>query len=311
MPAFLVLSDIHANFQALQAVFRHAQSKHTRPDAIWCLGDLVGYGPQPKECVDLLRFGPPEFKGVPIHCVRGNHDQGVINVDQNIALDGAEQVLKSWRWTAQELNPDQKKYLADLPTSLVFHDLPRQVRLVHAAPPESMDHYMLVAKHVEDMLADCPEQICFFGHTHLACYFECYPTRREARPRLFPIEGQPGPVTSGLPQRFLPAETLKTVESKAERLFVNPGSVGQPRWGRVVDASPENSADKSATWSYPVAYLGLREASYLWIEIEADYVRLMIHYVSYDVDKTLQLMSGLGSLDVPERWQHRLRDGLR
>lgn len=306
MPTFLVLSDIHANLQALEAVFTHVQSTYKRPDAIWCLGDLVGYGPQPGECIDLLRAAPTRFGGAPLYCIKGNHDQGVVNVDQNVKQDGAEQVLKSWQWTAQMLSKEQKDYLAKLPTSHTFDNLPRTVHLVHAAPPDSMDHYMLVAKHVEDMLDACTRQICFFGHTHLACYFECNLDRREARPRLFPLQGQPGPEVEHQSRRFIPTTTPTSVESQAARLFVNPGSVGQPRWGRVVETLPASP--------YPVAYLGLREATYLWVELEAATVRLWIHYVDYNVTKTLQLLTELRqeqAFEVPERWQHRLRDGLR
>ena len=313
MPAFLVLSDIHANLQALHAVFAHASKQSVRPDAIWCLGDLVGYGPQPGECVDLLRKGPPEFKGVPFLCVRGNHDQGVVDVSQNRELNGAKQVLDSWKWTAGVLTADQKKYLAELPISICPDGLPRSVRLVHAAPSksdaESMNHYMLVAKHVEDMLDACTEQICFFGHTHLPCYFECDTARREARPRIFPLEGKPGPFVANQTRRFMPAPTRTPVESKAEKLFINPGSVGQPRWGHVVkvEAIPKDER----TSAYPAAYLGLREASYLWVELEATTVRLWLHYVSYDVDETLGHLDKIKAFEVPDRWRSRLSDGLR
>lgn len=313
MPAFLVLSDIHANLQALQAVFNHAQSNNRRPDAIWCLGDIVGYGPQPGECIDQLQATSARFGNAKVYCIRGNHDQGVVNEDRNLKQEGAKQVLDSWKWTAGVLTAKQKEYLANLPTSLVFTDLPRSVRLVHAAPPESMEHYMLVAKHVEDLLDVCPEQLCFFGHTHLACYFECDLSRREARPRLFPLQGAPEPYSPPgqdgaiKPRRFLPAETTAPAESKASKLFVNPGSVGQPRWGRVLETIPAHERHSP----YPVAYLGLREASYLWVEIEAASVRLWIHYVEYDVSETIRRMAAIKDFELPNRWVARLSDGLR
>lgn len=290
MPNFLILSDIHANLEALQAVFAHAAQHHGRPDRIWCLGDIVGYGPDPGACIDLLRDGTAALPGVGVECIRGNHDEGVLQADSGIPfVQTFPQVLAGWKWTASVLTPTQKQFVANLPTSRVFTDLPQSVRLVHAAPPDDLDHYLLAAKDVEAALDTFEQRLCFFGHTHLACYFVCSVERREARPRLFP------------------AAMDEPVVLQGEKLFLNPGAVGQPRWGRLV---PWRPADLPT--GYPLNYVGAPEARYLWVELQHDAVRVWCRSVAYNYEETIRKLNALApALEVPERWKLRLSEGLR
>lgn len=297
MPNMLVLSDIHANLEALDAVFAHASQQHGRPDRIWCLGDIVGYGPDPGECIDRLRYRPAGMEGVPLDVVRGNHDEGVLQVDQHGGVDGASpDVRASWRWTAQELTPDQRRFLADLPTSYVYTDQQQSARLVHAAPPDNMEQYLLVAKDVDSALEGFEQRYCFFGHTHLACYFACSLEQRDVRPRLFP------------------SQMDQPLVLRDEKVFLNPGAVGQPRWGRLGPWAPADQRAPADQPVYPLKYQGVCEASYLWVEIAADALRVWCHYVPYGHEQTITKLERLELAPgkrVPERWKLRLKEGLR
>jgi predicted phosphodiesterase len=290
MTNILVISDIHANLEALQAVFQDAQARHQRPDQIWCLGDLVGYGPDPGACIDLLRSGPPGMPGVLIESIRGNHDEGVLQAARGtVTVQTSPQVIASWRWTAERLTAEQLRFLENLPTSRSFRDQPQPVRLVHAAPPDNIDQYLLAAKDVEAVIETFEEALCLFGHTHLACYFVCNAERREARPRLFPNSMN------------------EPIIVQSDKLFINPGAVGQPRWGRLADWGQNDLRS-----GYPRNYIGVPEASYIWLELLPDTAHLWCHYVPYDYATTVRKLDGLvPALEVPERWKLRLTEGLR
>lgn len=289
MSTIMVLSDIHANLEALEAVFDHVAKTYGRPNRIWCLGDLVGYGPDPGPCVDRLTT----WDGVPIDCICGNHDEGVLQVERNaLKMETSREVIAGWEWAAAKLSGTQKQFLAALPPKRIYTDLPQPVLLVHAAPPENREQYLLTAKDVEAVLDKFEQRICFFGHTHMACYFECWPEDRKARPRLFSTE------------------MSTPVEIKSPKIFLNPGAVGQPRWGRLTPWLP-----RDAQGGYPLNFVGVSEASYLWVEILADAVRVTCHYVAYPFDVTVQKLKALASasprLEVPQRWVDRLSEGLR
>lgn len=292
MTNVLVFSDIHANAEALRAVLDHAQRQHGLPDAIWCLGDIMGYGPDPALCLSLLRGGHPLTQAVQPVFVLGNHDLGTLQSSQGRVDDTvSSSVRQSWAWTAQVLDDEQRAFLANLPDRQVLSDLPQSVLLVHAAPPNDVHTYLRGPTDVEARLANLEQQICFFGHTHLACYFECDRVRYEAKPRLFPWAAD------------------EPVVLRADRLFINPGSVGQPRWGRLIPKQPH---DQSA---YPAAYQGVTAASYLWVDLQAATCTVWCHYVAYDFEKTVAKLQALvyqnPPLAVPDRWLTRLRLGLR
>lgn len=290
MTQILVISDVHANLEALQAVFSDAYERHQRPDHIWCLGDLVGYGPNPGLCIDMLRTGPPNMQGVPVICVRGNHDQGVLQAAHNIVTVAASpQVIASWQWTAAQLSPEQMQFLEHLELSYSFSDQLHSARLVHAAPPDDMDQYLLAARDVESVIETIEERLCLFGHTHLACYFVCDSERREARPYLFP------------------SSMNEPIAIHNKTVFINPGAVGQPRWGRLTNWKQNEIGN-----GYPRNYSGVSDASYIWLELLPNEVRIWCHYVPYDYETTVRKLNNLApALDVPERWKLRLTEGLR
>lgn len=291
MASLLILSDIHANLEALRAVLDHAQ-RHGRPDEIWCLGDLVGYGPDPGACLDVLRGDHPLTQSVPVRCVMGNHDLGTLRQGQGHKDETtSESVRDSWAWSFQVLSDDQRGYLAGLPRQAVVADLPQAALLVHAAPPDDLNKYLRIPADIESCLSAASQPLCFFGHTHLAAYFECDLARHEAKPRLFSsLSGEP-------------------VTVRGDKIFLNPGSVGQPRWGRFVPKQADTVSNS------PFAYQGVTEATYLWVDLQVDRCRVSCHYVSYPYEHTIAKLRRLATqeprLIVPERWIARLHLGLR
>jgi len=191
---YLVLSDIHANLAAFQAVLQDAPPF----DRIWCLGDVIGYGPEPNECVELLRQYEHD-------CVAGNHDWAALgrldtddfNPDARRALD----------WTRASLDAAGLTYLRQLPTVLAFDDF----TLVHGSPRQPVWEYILYAAMAAANFEYLDTSYCFVGHTHAPIIFE---------------ETTHNGVASAV--AWLPAYD-EPIELPAGRLIINPGSVGQPR----------------------------------------------------------------------------------
>jgi diadenosine tetraphosphatase ApaH/serine/threonine PP2A family protein phosphatase len=188
-----IVSDIHGNLEALEAVL--ADIGRRKVDALYCLGDFVGYGASPNECIDRLR---PLIEGA----VAGNHDLaacgrlklGYFNPDAAAAA----------RWTDSALTPGNRAYLEGLPYSVLWGG----ARVVHASPaePEAWN-YVLSREDAAYEMESCAEPLCFIGHSHVPGTFEL--DGREVR-------------YSREPQVRLAA---------GRRYLVNVPSVGQPRDG--------------------------------------------------------------------------------
>ncbi len=188
----LVISDIHSNLTALEAVLASAGSV----DAVWCLGDLVGYGPDPNECVQRIRALPR------LTCVKGNHDAAVVN-DKNIDKfnDEAE---KSIQFTKERLAPENLAFLKKLREKIVTQTM----TMAHGSPRNPIWEY-LVEPFVANMnFAYFSTQLAFVGHSHLPISF----TLAEDGEKIVRTiqEGNQELVIKG-------------------RAILNPGSVGQPR----------------------------------------------------------------------------------
>jgi predicted phosphodiesterase len=113
----LIVSDLHGNVEALEAVLAAAAAF----DRVWCLGDVVGYGPRPRECVERIH----ELAGPA--CVLGNHDAACLG---RVPLEGFNPVARyALRWTMLQLGPEHRAYLESLPEKLVFDE----VTLVHGS----------------------------------------------------------------------------------------------------------------------------------------------------------------------------------
>ena len=190
----LLLSDIHANIVALETILTHAPAY----DAVWCLGDVVGYGPHPNECIARLR-------GLDALTLTGNHDQAVLDkLPLSEFRTGARVALE---WTKRVLTSDSCDWLAArLPTQI----LPAyDVTLVHGSPREPIWEYIDSDRVAIENFPFFETAFCFFGHTH--------------RPILYRLER-----AKNLRTEFLPEKRAYLLQPK---MLLNPGSVGQPRDG--------------------------------------------------------------------------------
>ena len=205
---FAVLSDIHANLAALEAVV----SDLPEVDQVWVLGDIVGYGPQPNEVIAALQE-------MGARSVMGNHDGAAIgHVDVGWFNPDAARAI---RWTAEVVDGNARAYLASLP------EVRREGELtaVHGSPRDPTWEYVTDPGVASANLASFDTRLCLHGHTHVPIIFRAEEGRVEVVP------AQPG----------------GPVSVNAGRLLINPGSVGQPRDGNpassyaVIDTDAETA----------------------------------------------------------------------
>jgi predicted phosphodiesterase len=191
-----VISDIHGNLHALEAAI--AALDEEEPDEIWCLGDLVGYGPRPNECCTKVA----EIADV---CLIGNHDLGVL---ERISLDEfSSEAAASARWTQSVLGSEARSYLENLSAEAELADVGAE--LYHASPRDPVWEYVLDAGSMRAALEDTVQPVILVGHSHV--------------PLVAKLEdGQ-------LHAAHAPEGT--EVDLSAGRVLLNPGSVGQPRDG--------------------------------------------------------------------------------
>ena len=191
-----VLSDIHGNLEALEAVLADAQDQQARQFV--CLGDIVGYGPNPVECVERIQS---------LNCpaVKGNHDQAAAN--HNFVLDHLHpDAQRSLSWTRTQLEEKHLNFLENLPLS-------RRVgrfSITHASPnrPAAWTYVNSMDDAAEAMEKQ-NARLCFIGHTHIPAAF-CLQGESISEPGLTYFQ-----LTAGA------------------KYLINPGSIGQPRDGDV------------------------------------------------------------------------------
>jgi len=191
---YLILSDLHANREALDAVIDDARAAH--PDgykAILCLGDLVGYGADPAYTIEWAQT-------VPKVVIRGNHDKVCAGLDSLELYNSAAQA--SAMWTNQTLDSAQMEYLRGLGRGPLHVD---GFDLVHGSPRDE-DEYLVHSAHADEVRNFLDGTLTFFGHTHVQGGF------------LFTRGGT----------RAISANTALELEPDHFYL-INPGSVGQPR----------------------------------------------------------------------------------
>jgi diadenosine tetraphosphatase ApaH/serine/threonine PP2A family protein phosphatase len=189
-----VLSDIHANLHALEAVLADLATES--PDEVWCLGDVVGYGPRPNECCTLIR----ERADV-VLC--GNHDLAVTG-----GLDLAEfsgDAARAARWTRAELAEEHRLWLGSLSPS----GKRERAELFHASPRDPVWDYVLSEGVALQSLLLTEAPVVLVGHSHVA----------------LALSTGGADIAGGL----APGGT--EIETGARRWLLNPGSVGQPRDG--------------------------------------------------------------------------------
>ncbi len=189
---FLIVSDIHGNREALEAVLDDARGDY---DRIVCLGDLVGYGADPNYVVDWARADVSAI-------VRGNHDKLCAGLDSFYSYRPAARAAAEW--TISALTPNNRAYLERLPRGPLPYE---GFDLVHGSPLDE-DEYLLTTEDVMTIRQEIETHLSFFGHTHLQGGFLI------ARSNVTTIDRH----------RSLQLEGQHTY-------LVNPGSVGQPRDG--------------------------------------------------------------------------------
>ena len=187
----LIVSDVHSNLTALDAVLAAAEAGGPL-DGVWCLGDVVGYGPWPLETVRRIR-------SLSAVCIRGNHDAGAVG---QISLGTFNYAAReACRWNGAQLDEDARTFLENLPDTVAVTGF----TLVHGAPRDPLWEYLTSHTDAMQALDNVSTRDVLVGHTHHQFAFEA---GRGA--------SLPGP--GGL-----------TVTRDGGRLVVNPGSVGQPR----------------------------------------------------------------------------------
>jgi diadenosine tetraphosphatase ApaH/serine/threonine PP2A family protein phosphatase len=188
----LIISDIHANITALDTVISAAGEF----DAAWCLGDLVGYGPDPNEVIERICQLPN------LLCLIGNHDAAALNqIDTGAFNPEARQAV---HWTQKNLTENSLVFLRSLPEKLVSGD----ATLAHGSPRYPVWEYLLDTRSAQHNFEYFDTPYCFVGHTHL--------------PVMYSLDGNDSSTQLSIPEP-------NTILKLTWRSIVNPGSVGQPR----------------------------------------------------------------------------------
>jgi diadenosine tetraphosphatase ApaH/serine/threonine PP2A family protein phosphatase len=211
-----ILADIHGNLDAFEAVMRDIADRGG-VDELLCLGDVVGYGPEPSACIALLRRHPHI-------CVAGNHDWAAIG-----KLDTADfnpDAAEACKWTAEQLSAEDVAYLGSLPLTVTRGEF----TVAHGSPRDPLFEYILNPIGALMNFEHFGTMCCFVGHSHV--------------PAVYTDSG--GRCSGSL---LPPALTLG-----AGRLIVNPGSVGQPRDGDPRAAYAIYDGAERVIYSYRIPY---------------------------------------------------------
>lgn len=189
-----IVSDIHANFVALETVL----SAIGTVDQLWNMGDTIGYGPRPNQCMAAMQSHATMM-------IAGNHDLACI--DRVDLSDFNADARLANLWNGQQLEADHRATLASLPPITAVD---QRFLVVHGSPREPVWEYLLTREQARENFELFEQQVCFMGHSHIPLIF-----RR-------PKNGVP-------PNPSLPAAGDTLALEEGVRYFINPGSVGQPR----------------------------------------------------------------------------------
>jgi diadenosine tetraphosphatase ApaH/serine/threonine PP2A family protein phosphatase len=215
---YLVIADIHSNLEAFEAVLEDAHN-HGGFGHVWCLGDVVGYGPDPSACISLLKTLDPV-------CVCGNHDLAAVGkIDIG---DFNSDAARANRWTSGQLSGDDRDFLLAMPEVLVRDDF----TLVHGSPRLPLWEYIAHAFTASDNFKCFDTRYCLVGHTHVPFVFELDEIL--------------------INQGYMGSDDILKLGDR--RLIINPGGVGQPR-----DRDPRASyaiydSEEHAIYHYRIAY---------------------------------------------------------
>jgi predicted phosphodiesterase len=217
----LVVSDLHANLEALRSVMARVRRK--KYEVVLCLGDFVGYGAQPNHVLDTMRT----LRGRKVY-IRGNHDRVAAGLDDAEGFNNAAKTAALW--TRDRLSAPNRRFLRDLTVGPVIHE---GVMLCHGSPYDE-DEYVFNVHHAAQILALFEAPFILFGHTHLPAVFSIDPNMNV---RGFAVRDE---------------ATVKL--EPGLRYLINPGSVGQPRDRNPAASCVILDTDKRSVQFFRVEY---------------------------------------------------------
>lgn len=185
-----IISDIHANIEALTEVYKDIEKE--KVDEIICLGDIVGYGPNPNEAIDMVK---DRVK----YIIKGNHDEGIIN--ENVLFDFNEYGVRAIEWQKGILKNENLNFLSTLNFDMKFENF----QIVHGALSNYFKYIITIFDALEE-IKYIERDILFIGHSHRAGVFDL-------SDKIFHSFKNPG----------------EFIIEKNKKYIINPGSVGQPR----------------------------------------------------------------------------------
>jgi len=201
------ISDVHGNYEALDKILTDISNRNV--DKVICCGDVVGYGPDPVQCIQTLRENN-------VITIQGNHDLGVTGEISPYGWRG--EAVETWEMAKALLKESEISWLKSHPMSI---KVTKNILMVHGSPRQPVYEYMYDAN---DGLSNIPfmsGRICFHGHSHIPGVIEFGPN-----------------ITLGV--NYFPRPNMKSPErvtiEESNKYFINPGSVGQPR-----DGNPRSS----------------------------------------------------------------------
>lgn len=219
----LILSDIHSNLTALEAVLEQTPGKY---DQVICLGDIVGYGPDPNEVIDRIQALAP------VATIRGNHDKACCGISNAEDFNPAARAAAAW--TREQLRPENLAYLRQLDVGpLRVGDF----QIVHGSVRDE-DEYVFTPREAEENLKLAELPLTFCGHTHFQGGFVWHPDGRLEVLRVRTAAG---------------VATAARVLDKRPKYLINPGSIGQPRDGdpRAAYAFYDDEKQQVDYWRVP------------------------------------------------------------
>ncbi|HEY8234874.1 MAG TPA: metallophosphoesterase family protein [Vicinamibacteria bacterium] len=218
---YLILSDIHSNCEALTAVLAFVKRKHW--DKAVVLGDVVGYGANPNQAVEMLR----ELK--PLVAIRGNHDKVCSGVEDGEMFNRV--ALQAAMWTRQKLTPGNQRWLHSLPEGPVIVD---GVFAVAHGTPIDEDAYIFGEIEALNVFRQTAFPLCFFGHSHFPVIFGLSP--------------------DAIQTVLTEAPSFRFRLEPGVRYLVNPGSIGQPRDGNPLASFAMFDSEARSVTVYRVPY---------------------------------------------------------
>jgi diadenosine tetraphosphatase ApaH/serine/threonine PP2A family protein phosphatase len=214
----LIVSDIHSNLESLRSVIKDAEERGGF-DQLWSLGDVVGYGPEPGECIELIRQ-------YDCRAVAGNHDLAAIGKLSDEAFNAY--AMAAIQWTAAQLTEDAITYLSGLPMRIEDEGF----TMAHGSPRDPVWEYVVTPQSAVASFRHFDTSWCLVGHSHIP--FVCRPQGDTAVFLEFPLD--------------------KPTELGEERLIINPGGVGQPRDGDPRASYALYHSDESTIYHHRAEY---------------------------------------------------------